>query len=241
MSVDGLSSPRASRELEAFAGAVLHELRTPLATLSGEVDVALRRQRSAGEYRDALKRIADRVGELAEITGDLAFLADRGAAMPPQRASLSGILVYLADRYAAVRGANVTILTIPASMEIAGDERLIVRALTLLLEHGVRHRLDGAALRLGIAPLQGEPSQSEWVTLMLDAAPPAFVPATWDCLGDAEGDWLLRPPGLLRLQAAAAMLRACGASAAVEPRDGVPAVRIRLRRADAGAGTERDG
>ena len=47
-----------SEQLEAFAAAVAHELRTPLAALSGEVDVALRRERSAAAYRDALVRIA---------------------------------------------------------------------------------------------------------------------------------------------------------------------------------------
>jgi signal transduction histidine kinase len=37
----------APEELEAFAAAVAHELRTPLAALSGEVDIALRRDRTA--------------------------------------------------------------------------------------------------------------------------------------------------------------------------------------------------
>ena len=67
-----------SEQLEAFAAAVAHELRTPLAALSGEVDIALRRERSAAAYRDALARIAASVAELVELTGDLTFLGEQG-------------------------------------------------------------------------------------------------------------------------------------------------------------------
>jgi signal transduction histidine kinase len=34
-------------DLEVFAAAVAHEIRTPLSAVAGEVEVALRRQRSA--------------------------------------------------------------------------------------------------------------------------------------------------------------------------------------------------
>ena len=70
-----MSAQEPAEQLEAFAAAVAHELRTPLAALSGEVDIALRRERSAAAYREALARIAASVAELVELTGDLTFSA----------------------------------------------------------------------------------------------------------------------------------------------------------------------
>ena len=52
---------RAHRELQTFAASVVHELRTPLAAVSGEIELALLRDRTPAAYREALERIADRV------------------------------------------------------------------------------------------------------------------------------------------------------------------------------------
>lgn len=232
MSMDGHPSQRPRGELSLFAGAVLHELRTPLVALSGEVDLALRRQRSEPEYRDALTRIADRVNELVEITRDLGFLAERDVTTLPQRASLSGILLLLADRYASRPDANVTIGTLSDAIEIAGDERLVTRALTILLEHGSRHRRPGASIRLGLAA-GGWIAEAPWIDLVLEADSPGFASATWTALSTPHEEWALHRPGLVRLHTAAEMLRACGGMAITEPRAGLPTVRIRLSTADA--------
>lgn len=66
----------ASDDLEILAAAVAHELRTPLAALSGEVDVALRRDRSPADYRAALVRIAAAVAELVYAEQSRAAEAD---------------------------------------------------------------------------------------------------------------------------------------------------------------------
>jgi len=61
--------------LPAFAGAVAHEIRTPLAAVAGEVELALCRDRTVVEYQEALRRIGEGIAELIEITGDLSLLA----------------------------------------------------------------------------------------------------------------------------------------------------------------------
>ncbi len=58
-----------------FAGDASHQLRTPLAALIGQVDVALRRDRSPDEYRQTLRRVRDQSDRLRRIVEALLYLA----------------------------------------------------------------------------------------------------------------------------------------------------------------------
>jgi heavy metal sensor kinase len=67
-----------------FTGDASHQLRTPLAAVLGQVEVALRRDRDAAEYRDTLRSVADEVRHLHRLTEALLFLAraDAEAGLP---------------------------------------------------------------------------------------------------------------------------------------------------------------
>lgn len=58
-----------------FAGEASHQLRTPLAALIGQVEVALRRDREPAEYRRALGAVLDQAGRLRRVVEALLFLA----------------------------------------------------------------------------------------------------------------------------------------------------------------------
>jgi signal transduction histidine kinase len=63
------------RHEKQFSAELSHELRTPLATIATETELALRRERTPAEYRDALSRIASKAAELAEILDTLLLAA----------------------------------------------------------------------------------------------------------------------------------------------------------------------
>lgn len=67
-----------------FAGEASHQLRTPLTAMLGQVDVALRRERSADEYRRALVSVSDQANRLRQIVEMLLFLTreEPDAALP---------------------------------------------------------------------------------------------------------------------------------------------------------------
>jgi heavy metal sensor kinase len=67
-----------------FTAEASHQLRTPLTALIGQADVALRKDRTAGEYRDALGRALDQGRSLERVIDALLFLAraDSDAALP---------------------------------------------------------------------------------------------------------------------------------------------------------------
>ena len=58
-----------------FTAQAAHELRTPVTVLKGEVELALRRDRSSAEYREALDRVRTEVDWLAELVEALMLLA----------------------------------------------------------------------------------------------------------------------------------------------------------------------
>jgi two-component system OmpR family sensor kinase len=76
-----------------FAGDASHQLRTPLAALLGQVQVALRRDRPAEKYRLILERVQSEAGRLRQIIESLLLLAQPDGARPePEVLNLEGWL-----------------------------------------------------------------------------------------------------------------------------------------------------
>lgn len=229
----GETAPDESRlTMQAFMASLVHELRTPLASLSGEVEIALRHERSPAVYRDTLVRIAEQILELEDLTGDLALLADPDGfrALSESTVDLSALASQLSLHYKS----DQLIVTIAASStHVSGHELLLTRAFRLVLDHAVRYRGHGSSVRLQIAP-HDHPMGA--VHLIVDATPPGFSRRTWCHLIDAHADpEVIESPGLLRLRTASSIVRLSGGSLAVDGADGAVCVRIRLREAPAEA------
>lgn len=86
-----------------FAGDAAHQLRSPLAVVLGQIDVALRRERGAEEYAKTLGVVGEQARELARIVEALLFLARTGndAARPSgETIRLNGWLTDYSKRWA---------------------------------------------------------------------------------------------------------------------------------------------
>src|SRR5688572_31004068 len=60
---------------ERFLASAAHEMKTPLANLSGELQLALMRERSEDEYRAAITLALAHTEQLVELTNDLLMFA----------------------------------------------------------------------------------------------------------------------------------------------------------------------
>ncbi|HJZ91190.1 MAG TPA: histidine kinase dimerization/phospho-acceptor domain-containing protein, partial [Gemmataceae bacterium] len=89
-----------------FTGDAAHQLRTPLAAMSGQVEVALRRDRDGAEYRRALQVLGDELDRLRGVTEALLFLARADAeAQAPAREELD-LPVWVAKRVEEWRASH---------------------------------------------------------------------------------------------------------------------------------------
>ncbi len=64
---------------QRFTGDASHQLRTPLATMLGQMEVALRRERPAAEYQRVLTTVHERAEHLRKIVESLLFLSRANA------------------------------------------------------------------------------------------------------------------------------------------------------------------
>ncbi|OJW83307.1 MAG: two-component sensor histidine kinase, partial [Alicycliphilus sp. 69-12] len=123
---------KAYEQLEAFNADVAHELFTPLATLMGSTEIALRKARDVDTLRDVLGAHLEEMQRMSMIVQDMLFLsqADRGAEARRENIdSLAGIASAVADLHeAAIEEAGLQ-LHVDGDATCAADVRLLQRAL----------------------------------------------------------------------------------------------------------------
>lgn len=142
---------RAYVQMEGFNADVAHELRTPLATLIGETELALSGKRPEAVLRDILGSNLEELQRLSGIVNDMLFLsqADRGAqARGSWTASLAQVLSEVADYHEAE--AMDADLSFAVSGEAAAhvDRPLLQRAVSNLVSNAVRYAHRGTRIDL---------------------------------------------------------------------------------------------
>jgi heavy metal sensor kinase len=87
-----------------FTGDAAHQLRTPLAAVLGQVEVALLRERAADDYRRALALVRDKADDMRQLVEMLLYLARADAeARAPERQPLD-LAAWLADHLSRWEG-----------------------------------------------------------------------------------------------------------------------------------------
>lgn len=144
----------AYRQLSTFSDDVAHELRTPLANLIGQTQVALaREQRNAAELREVLQSNLEELERLRAIVADMLFLA-----RAEQGVRARGLV---ASSLAQEVGKTVEFLDLlldeaGMSVQVEGDAvapietSLFRRALTNLLQNAIQHSRPGAKVLVQI-------------------------------------------------------------------------------------------
>jgi two-component system heavy metal sensor histidine kinase CusS len=150
----------AYQQLESFNADVAHELRTPLANLIGGTQVALSRQRSAGQFQEVLQSNLEELEQLRSIINDMLFLAraDQGeAATSRMRTSVADEVRKTIEFFEFVLDETRTSVDIEGDVaaHAALDTALFRRAMSNLLQNAIEHSPPGARLVVRIA-LHGE-------------------------------------------------------------------------------------
>lgn len=140
-----------------FMADASHELRTPVAVVRGESEVALSQpDRPPSEYRESLEIVHDEGKRLTRIVDELFLLARADAGQVPLQLSSFTLDELAADSVHSVRslatGRDVTVeLSTNGVMPIRGDEAMLGRMLRNLLDNAIKHAPAGSTVWLRLS------------------------------------------------------------------------------------------
>jgi two-component system OmpR family sensor kinase len=137
-----------------------HELRTPLAALRAEVDVALSRPRPQAELTAALRSVSEETDRLTRLADDLLVLARAADGRLPlrrERVDLWELLDAAAARFAAQAGQRgVAVVVSGAPCASRADPLRLRQVVDNLVANAARHAPHGGHVRLTCCSEGGE-------------------------------------------------------------------------------------
>lgn len=172
-------------QLNQFAADLAHELRTPLATLTGQSQVMLSRPRAEADYARLLESQLLELERLNRMVDSLLFLArseHQAQNEPLQCQPLSGAaeLARQADYFADLAEERGVRLVCQGDAPVWAEPQLLRRALANLLSNAVRHARSGSVVELKVAPDEGGAGAVVSVTNQGDPVPPESLSRLFD-------------------------------------------------------------
>ena len=140
--------------LSQFSADLAHELRTPLANIRGEAEVALARPRSPDEYQAVIESSVAECARLSGIIDNLLFLARAEAAeRQAQRSLFDGraAIEKIAAYNEAIAEERRLVIRCEGEGEVYADPVLFGRAVSNLVDNAVRFTPNGGQIVLALA------------------------------------------------------------------------------------------
>ncbi len=140
--------------LSQFSADLAHELRTPIANMLGEAQVALTRERTAAEYRETLESTIAECERLSRIVDNLLFVARVDAAREPvarkrfdARASVEKIAAF----YQTIADDRHVTISCSGKGQIYADPDLFERAVGNLLDNALRFTPENGSIQIALS------------------------------------------------------------------------------------------
>ena len=169
--------------MRRFVADASHELRTPIAVIRGEADVALSHDRGAAEYRESLAIVLDESRRLSRLVDDLLNLARADAG----RVKLDVHEFYFNELLAECCRSMQTLATASGialecrstgDVQFRGDEALLRRLVINLLDNAIRYTPPGGKVS---AKLEADPAAARVVISDTGAGiPPEAAPHVFE-------------------------------------------------------------
>ncbi|HEV2096720.1 MAG TPA: heavy metal sensor histidine kinase [Chthoniobacterales bacterium] len=139
--------------LAQFSADLAHELRTPLANLRGEAEVALSRPRSHEEYREVIESSVGECERLSGIIDKLLFLARAEAAdrqIQPTWFDGRAALGKIARYFQTLADERRIAIACEGTGEIFADATLFGQAVSNLVQNALRFTGDGGTITISL-------------------------------------------------------------------------------------------
>jgi heavy metal sensor kinase len=147
-------------EMRQFTADAAHELRTPLAVMRAEAEVALRSPRNTDEYRRVIENLLDEATRLGAVADQLLFLYRQDAGLlPPTREELDGgaLVREVVENMRGVADEKGVTLSADgvATRPLVTDGRLVRRVLYNLLDNAVKYTDKGGRVKVATRDSDG--------------------------------------------------------------------------------------
>ena len=144
-------------EMRQFSAALAHELRTPLAALRGEIELALGRLNAGDANRDHLASQIEEIDRLKRLIEQILTLARAEAGQIPltfaplDAGELAASLVEQLEPVAQARGITLTCERVAGAV-VQADGEWLRRLLINLLDNALKFTNDGGRVQVQVAP-----------------------------------------------------------------------------------------
>lgn len=141
--------------LSQFSADLAHELRTPIANILGEAQVALSRDRSGQEYREVIESTVTECERLSRMADSLLFLARAESAREQIQLSefdAGEAAEQIASFYRTIAEDRGITIACRGHGNIVADKVLFTRAVNNLVDNAMRFTPDGGTIRISISP-----------------------------------------------------------------------------------------
>ena len=143
---------RESREAsQRFIDSASHELRAPLASIRGELELALQHERTADEYRSAISHSLSQAERLGKLTTDLLLLS-RGTPeairLSRHSVSVSAVIERAAKQQRDEHPDSNLTVRVDGDLHVTGSEALLERAIANLCDNARLYSRPGQMTRV---------------------------------------------------------------------------------------------
>lgn len=142
-------------QIRQFSADASHELRTPLTIIKGEIEVALRSERTVEEYQDTLVSILEEIDRMSRIIEDLLLIAKADAKeiiIEKKRIKLNEILNELCEQlniFAEAKNVDLHYENLP-DVEVYADPLRLRQVFTNIIENAIKYNVDGGKVFVSI-------------------------------------------------------------------------------------------
>lgn len=142
-------------QIRQFSADASHELRTPLTIIKGEIEVALRSDRTVEEYQDTLVSILEEIDRMSRIIEDLLLLAKadtKEIIIDKKRIKLNDILNDLCEQlgiFAEAKNVELHYENLP-EVEVYADPLRLRQVFTNIIENAIKYNVSNGKVFVSI-------------------------------------------------------------------------------------------